>query len=239
MDKNVSGDQISNDSRFPEVHNIARFTPESYQHKIFIDHVIISIQSLFRNYLKSKTLIEASLLNITKSKCENTKCLNERNCTQWNSSGAYFGTELDITEVTPNLYLGSIHDAENIKLLREKNINFVVQLLENENECARLPLITYYFIEIKDNGSENLLEKLKGALDFIDESHKARGNVLVHCRAGLSRSPSIIIAYMIIKFGYNEYTALKALRRMRPGVNPNNGFKKQLKKFRKANNLPF
>ncbi|KAJ1489034.1 protein-tyrosine phosphatase-like protein, partial [Baffinella frigidus] len=57
------------------------------------------------------------------------------------------------------------------------------------------------------------------------------GGVLVHCYAGVSRSATAILAYMIDSFGLDVATALEHLRRSRPQANPNPGFRKQIREY--------
>jgi len=63
---------------------------------------------------------------------------------------------------------------------------------------------------------------------FVDEALKTGGSVLVHCMAGVSRSSSIVIAYLM---RYRRVTFLEAfemVRQQRPVIAPNRGFKEQL-----------
>jgi protein-tyrosine phosphatase len=58
---------------------------------------------------------------------------------------------------------------------------------------------------------------------------KQNRKVLVHCAAGVSRSASFVIAYIMKsrKIGFDEaYTFVKSKR---PIITPNSGFVKQLK----------
>jgi dual specificity phosphatase 12 len=51
------------------------------------------------------------------------------------------------------------------------------------------------------------------------------GKVLVHCFAGVSRSATIIIAYMMQEHGMNYHSAFKFVKSKRPFINPNEGFR--------------
>jgi atypical dual specificity phosphatase/dual specificity phosphatase 12 len=51
---------------------------------------------------------------------------------------------------------------------------------------------------------------------------------LVHCYAGISRSASIIISYLMKKYNWSYEKAYNYVKNKRPIINPNRGFKKQL-----------
>lgn len=58
------------------------------------------------------------------------------------------------------------------------------------------------------------------------------GQVLVHCYAGVSRSASIVIAYVMKELNLDFDTAYQLVHRARPVVSPNEGFEKQLRFYR-------
>jgi len=58
-----------------------------------------------------------------------------------------------------------------------------------------------------------------------------KGNVLVHCFAGVSRSSTIVISYLMKKLNWSYREALEHVRKQRWVVNPNPGFVRQLKRL--------
>ncbi len=61
---------------------------------------------------------------------------------------------------------------------------------------------------------------IQGAFDFLDKMMGENKKVLVHCMAGISRSPSILAGYISFKMGCSIEDALKCIRQLRPQVDP-------------------
>lgn len=72
---------------------------------------------------------------------------------------------------------------------------------------------------------ESAVKTIEDAL----KSNKGRGRILVHCSAGVSRSPTIVVAYLMKHRNMSLRTALGHVVRIRPQVSPNPGFIEQLK----------
>jgi len=90
--------------------------------------------------------------------------------------------------------------------------------------------VTRMAVPLRDTEAENLLDHLEPCLDFVDEGRKV-GNVLVHCFAGVSRSASIIVAYLMRSEQKSLEEALESLKEVSESACPNDGFLDQLKLF--------
>jgi len=90
-------------------------------------------------------------------------------------------------------------------------------------------------VSVRDLPSENISHYFEDVNNFIetalsDESSK----VLVHCSAGISRSPTLVLAYMIKKEHITVNEALTKMRKYRSIVDPNLGFIFQLRNWEKS-----
>ncbi|KAH3732986.1 dual specificity protein phosphatase 9 [Pelomyxa schiedti] len=87
-------------------------------------------------------------------------------------------------------------------------------------------------IQVQDLPTENLLDRFPECNAFIEDA-LFRGAVLVHCSEGVSRSATVVMAYLMWKHHISYEMALQRLRSIRPMVYPNGGFVTQLKKYEK------
>jgi len=86
---------------------------------------------------------------------------------------------------------------------------------------------------LDDSSDENIAVHFDESLEFIRRGIEAGEGVLVHCRMGISRSATIVLAYLM-KFGLCDadadatplsyQTVFQFLKSRRPEVNPNFGF---------------
>lgn len=130
--------------------------------------------------------------------------------------------------IIPYLYLGSIDEASNMNWLRDNDIKVIL------NVASEVPLysncdIKTYKIYLNDSPLQDILPILQYTYSIIDEAIKNRKNILVHCYAGISRSASIVIAYLIMKYGISLQDVYNYVKSKRNIINPNYGFIEQLK----------
>jgi protein-tyrosine phosphatase len=67
------------------------------------------------------------------------------------------------------------------------------------------------------------------ALPFISQGIEREEPVLVHCDAGISRSGSVVVAYLMASRELSFEDALKTARAVRVCIDPNEGFTRELK----------
>ncbi|EKE41809.1 hypothetical protein ENUP19_0248G0081 [Entamoeba nuttalli] len=129
------------------------------------------------------------------------------------------------------LYLGSVNSTYDIEFIKGLGIGCVLSVGKKPiHELDGYNL----FIPIEDSPTENIMEFLQTALLFIDENIKRSRAVLVHCECGVSRSASVVIAYMMKKYNMNYENALRFVSSKRKCVFPNRGFEQQLLQFEKT-----
>jgi len=92
----------------------------------------------------------------------------------------------------------------------------------------------YLFINVMDHSKQDILSHFETSNEFIENALKeATNKVLVHCVAGISRSASLVIAYVMKSrsMTYNEARGLVSQKRRI--VDPNEGFVRQLVLYQK------
>lgn len=92
-------------------------------------------------------------------------------------------------------------------------------------------------IRVEDAESEDLAGKLAEALEFmslatgVTQGRTPSGAVLVHCEAGISRSASTVIAYLVKFHAMSLEVAFRHVKERRAIICPNSGFVEQLRLF--------
>jgi len=93
----------------------------------------------------------------------------------------------------------------------------------NQNvKCVRL--------EIFDTETEDLLSHLHHVTTLIRKEEEIGERVLIHCVAGVSRSVSVVLAYLI-RYYCDLSQAWQHLKTIRPWIRPNNNFMHQLRQW--------
>nr|XP_036860516.1 dual specificity protein phosphatase 15 isoform X7 [Manis javanica] len=91
--------------------------------------------------------------------------------------------------------------------------------------------ITYLRIPVADAPEVPIKKHFKECINFIHCCRLNGGNCLVHCFAGISRSTTIVTAYVMTVTGLGWRDVLEAIKATRPIANPNPGFRQQLEEF--------
>lgn len=138
-------------------------------------------------------------------------------------------------EVLPGLFLGSMESFSEGRVLHDRDISAIVRVLKQPPPKTPLTVkekrVDFLSIPVVDSTEETISTHFDSAFDFIDKALDAKKNVLIHCSAGVSRSPTIVISYLMRKFGMSLSEAFRAVRLVRPIINPNISFMRQLKAF--------
>jgi len=97
------------------------------------------------------------------------------------------------------LYLGNAKASKSIELLESKSITHIISLAGKICYPGR---INYHTCKIADSKDEDIGPFLADAITFINQARESKngGCVFVHCMAGVSRSATIVIAYLMTRY---------------------------------------
>jgi len=130
-------------------------------------------------------------------------------------------------EILQGLYLGDYQAAGDLDALKQAGITHI--LIAAEECSARFPeQFTYKKVPIADSLQTNLGTCMEAAVEYVREALGSGGKVLVHCTAGVSRSASLVIAFVMQEKQWGVAQTLSWVREKRPIVAPNPAFMRQL-----------
>jgi atypical dual specificity phosphatase len=140
----------------------------------------------------------------------------------------------DIHKILDNLYLGG-EDAPQLKYIEKFNIKCIISVgSEFKKEFNTIKLHTsvkYYCIPIADEDSVPIEKYFDLFTKLINYNIKNSIPTLVHCSMGRSRSPSIVIAYLMLYHDMTYQQAFDFINKIRRGIRPNDGFTLKLKQL--------
>eukprot|EP01114_Cavostelium_apophysatum_P021137 TRINITY_DN7286_c0_g1_i1.p1 TRINITY_DN7286_c0_g1~~TRINITY_DN7286_c0_g1_i1.p1 ORF type:complete len:258 (+),score=17.95 TRINITY_DN7286_c0_g1_i1:110-883(+) len=133
--------------------------------------------------------------------------------------------------ITKNIYLGSMAASLDKERLKKEGITHILSIGASLHPRSYPEDFDYMYIDAFDVPFENVHTLFPIATKFIEDALQRGGKVLVHCKAGVSRSATLVIAYMMKQNGLSAEENIKNLQKIRPVIDPNPGFRKQLKHY--------
>uniref|UniRef100_A0A8D2LT12 Protein phosphatase Slingshot homolog 1 n=1 Tax=Varanus komodoensis TaxID=61221 RepID=A0A8D2LT12_VARKO len=125
------------------------------------------------------------------------------------------------------LYLGSEWNAANLEELQKNRVTHILNVTR-EIDNFFPEHFTYMNVRLYDEENSQLLPYWKETYSFISSARDQGFQVLVHCKMGVSRSGSTVVAYAMKEYGWSLEQALRYVQERRPIVHPNPGFMRQL-----------
>lgn len=159
-------------------------------------------------------------------------------------------------EVRPGLWLGSMDAALEIAGCNTHRIDHVLSVglecgwmlrLQGEEQSAAkeggsrhlvMDGVNRLLIYVQDEPGTDLSAHFETCSKFIDRALTRKGQLLVHCMAGRSRSATVVAAHLMRAEGLTAVEALASVRSARPEINPNPGFVSQLQAYERILQQP-
>ena len=131
-------------------------------------------------------------------------------------------------KIIDRLYLGSYANAHNKAYMKSLGITHILSIAPLEPVFPKD--FKYLTIQIDDSLDSDLTPYFQSCHNFIDDARK-EGGILIHCAAGISRSASIVIAYLMKHNGWSYEQSYHYTCKCRKIICPNGSFIKQLKAY--------
>ena len=144
-------------------------------------------------------------------------------------------TQSELTEILPNLYISDLNVAECHSTLSSLGITHVLSAMSGTVQIPpTLPIRTLQ-IPLLDTPFAELAAFLPSTTDFLTDALRDKNaKVLVHCVKGVSRSASVISAYLIARHGWTTDQAVNYVQSKRMNAQPNRGFISQLEEYARS-----
>ena len=134
-----------------------------------------------------------------------------------------------IFQIEEHLFCSGYQTAKKRDLLQTNKISHVINLTAHKYENLHGDIVTYSSFNFSDHENFDLTRSLKPVLAILKEKLSKKENVLVHCQKGISRAPSVIMAFLIRHRQMKYEDALKLVQTQNPEAYPNLGFLMHLK----------
>lgn len=131
---------------------------------------------------------------------------------------------LKYSKITDQLYLSNFNHSQKYGDLQKLGIKQI--LVVGDEMLHRTEEFKTKYILIDDCAHQNIAQHFSDAHEFLKQDV-----TVVHCYAGISRSPTIVISYLMKEHGMKLAEALDLCKQIRPIVNPNDGFIAQLVEY--------
>ncbi|KAJ7173617.1 protein-tyrosine phosphatase-like protein [Mycena filopes] len=135
--------------------------------------------------------------------------------------------------IDDKLFLGNLSTAESPQLLAQLGITHVLSVCPDYLEVPAH--LKHLSLPMMDDEHYDILEHLDVTCRFIQDASDAGGRVLVHCVMGISRSATVVCAYLMFSQTISAGQAVRLVRARRPQARPNYNFLRQLQVFSACN----
>jgi len=136
--------------------------------------------------------------------------------------------------IVPRLYLSDLHTAQDPVVATSLGITHILSVIDFVPTFPdEMQHVQKMHVRLSDNFREKITPHLDHTTTFIREAleRDPENKVLVHCVMGISRSATVVCAYLIAEEGMTGPAAIDFVREKRPIVCPNMGFRHQLDEY--------
>jgi atypical dual specificity phosphatase len=127
--------------------------------------------------------------------------------------------------ITERIYIGGIAEASNEHFIKGNEIGAVLALCEDLPDSHKGVALVH--VPFADTQFATDAEIARAVRALHNMHAKSESRILVHCHAGISRSPTVVAIFLALKNGWSFKRALEYVERGRPVAWPNPSFKRR------------
>ena len=133
---------------------------------------------------------------------------------------------MSAAQITSRVYVSGLDAALNHVLIANRNITLIINASDLQASYPHPGHVEILHVPIEDRPHQPLAPYLDTVADKIHSNRS--GSTLVHCTQGRSRSPALVMAYLMKYENMRLCQAWDVMMDKRPSVRPNAGFWRQL-----------
>lgn len=142
-------------------------------------------------------------------------------------TGHYKVIDHSISEILPWLHIGKVETAQNEEFLIKHKFTHILNVTDSHPNFFPNSFV-YMKIPIDDSETVDCSKYFDQVADFIKRVEDVKGKLFVHCVSGVSRAPTMVMAWLIRKKQITLWDAYNYVMARRSLVYPNNNFRYQL-----------
>jgi len=117
-----------------------------------------------------------------------------------------------------NMTTEQMVEAEGVRGVVSMNEDYELQLMGMQEEAWKKLGVRFLQLETTDIFSAPSQVKLRSGVGFMKEVVESGSSVYVHCKAGRTRSATLVAAYLIAEQGLKPEEAVSKMREVRPHI---------------------
>ena len=146
---------------------------------------------------------------------------------------------MSIHEFSPvfedKIFISSHKVSQDLEILEQNGITHILSILPQAKEVYpekfKYKIIKHIEDEKDDDNSEKIRKILPESNEFIQSCLTDGGKILVHCKAGKSRSVTLVVAYLMVLTNYGYQQIINTVQKRRWCAQPNFRFAQVLRSF--------
>ncbi|XP_069390908.1 dual specificity protein phosphatase 14 isoform X1 [Paralichthys olivaceus] len=142
------------------------------------------------------------------------------------------GGVMAVSQVSPGVFLSDLDSALNVGVLTSRNITLIINASGLQDVSYPQLDLQLLHVPVQDQPHAPLSHYFESVAERISQNQT--GATLVHCTAGRSRSPTLIMAYLMRCEGLSLRRAHEQVLDQRPFIRPNAGFWLQLMEYERT-----